>query len=55
MKIRTYLPLYYPQTRPSGAALARYEGLRGTDRSGFKKNTLEPRQLLRSVCLFLRM
>ena len=55
MKIRTYLPLHYQQTRPLGASLLRYYQLRDPDRSGSGVNTLELRQLLRSVCHFLQM
>ena len=55
MKIRTYLPLHYQQMRPCGASLLRYYQLRDPDRSGNAINTLDLRQLLRSVCHFLQI
>ena len=67
MKIRTYLPLHYAQTRPSGAALLRYYQLRDSDcpdiyrlgehvaldRFNKKFRTVDAVPLLRNVCHFL--
>ena len=55
MKVRTYLPLHYQQTRPCGAALAHYWRMRDPDRPDNDQNSLELSQLFRNVLHMLRM